>query len=66
MSRIKPALTVTLSPYVIEKLSQNMGEGKRFSTNSDAVNIALIELFQKLEMLEISNTFKKVEDLRKK
>lgn len=64
MSRIKQSVTVSLSPYVIGKLAQNVGPGQTFSTNSDAVNTALVEMFQKLEILEVAEAFKKVENSR--
>ena len=54
MPRIKKTVSISLSPYVLEKLEANTGEGKRFATNSDAVNTALIELFYRLEIRELS------------
>ncbi|HET8689318.1 MAG TPA: hypothetical protein VFM18_22135, partial [Methanosarcina sp.] len=47
----KDRITVTISPYVKEKLKKYVGKGKKFSSNSDAANTALIELFSRIEML---------------
>ncbi len=48
----KDRITVTISPYVKDKLKKYVGKGKKFSSNSDAANTALIELFSRIEMLE--------------
>jgi Arc/MetJ-type ribon-helix-helix transcriptional regulator len=54
MPRIKKTVSISLSPYVLEKLEANTGEGRRFATSSDAVNTALIELFHRLEICELA------------
>lgn len=50
----KDRITVSISPYVKAKLKKYVGkgEGKRFSSESDAANTALIELFYRIEQKE--------------
>lgn len=60
----KDRITVTISPYLKNKLTKYVGkgEGKLFSSASDAASIALTELFVKIE----SGLFEKEEEECKK
>lgn len=48
----KDRITVTISPYLKNKLAKYVGKGKLFSSASDAAGIALTELFVKIEQEE--------------
>jgi len=48
----KERISVTVSPYLKKKLERFVGDGRPFSSASDAANIALTELFCKLEREE--------------
>jgi len=48
----KDRITVTISPYLKNKLAKYAGKNKLFSSASDAANIALTELFVKIEQEE--------------
>ena len=58
MSRIKRTVSVSLSPYVLDRLEAYTGEGKRFATVSDSVNTSLIELFYRFEIRELAEAVK--------
>lgn len=48
----KERITVTVSPYVKEKIKKYVGKGKKFASASDATNTALIEMFTRIEIKE--------------
>lgn len=52
--RMKKNINVTVSPYVMEKISSCVGEGKRFASLSDCVNTALVEMFHTQDLLELA------------
>ncbi len=52
----KDRITVTVSPYIKEKMQKYVGKGKKFSSVSDATNTALIELFFRIEVLETGDS----------
>ena len=58
MSRIKRTVSVSLSPYVLDRLEAYTGEGKKFATVSDCVNTSLIELFYRFEIRELAEAVK--------
>lgn len=57
---------MSLSPYVLDRLEVYTGEGKKFSTVSDAVNTALIEMFHRFELRELAEAVKIEEDIFKR
>lgn len=63
MPRIKKTVSVSLSPYVLDRLEAYTGEGKKFSTVSDAVNTALIEMLHRFELRELAEAVKLEEGL---
>jgi Arc/MetJ-type ribon-helix-helix transcriptional regulator len=48
----KDRITVSISPYIKNKMDKYVGKGNMFSSASDAANTALIELFFRIEQEE--------------